>query len=198
MISSREDLRRYVDDDLRSVGRLTMPMFCRVRMPALFFVVLLRRTEYLKNTQRSPLSKIRYVLARWRLSRLAERLGFSIPLNVFGPGLSIAHTGTIVVNGHARVGSFCRIHPGVTIGAVRGLAPVIGDHVFLAPGSGVYGDVSIGDRSHIGPNVVVTNSVDEDSILFPARAEVRVSKRGPWLNEVTAAKATSVRKQDNK
>lgn len=43
--------------------------------------------------------------------------GFSIPVNSFGPGLSIAHGGTIVVNNTARIGKNCRIHEGVTIGA---------------------------------------------------------------------------------
>lgn len=40
---------------------------------------------------------------------LGEKLGFSIGLNVFGPGLSIAHYGCIVVNSGARIGTNCRI-----------------------------------------------------------------------------------------
>lgn len=40
-----------------------------------------------------------------------------IPINVFGIGLSIAHLGTIVVNGNAIVGEGCRIHVGAVIGA---------------------------------------------------------------------------------
>lgn len=185
MISSRGDLDNYIADDLRAAGRSSVPRFCRLRAPSLYFVLRLRKVEFLKNTiGRSPFSKLRYAMARVRLGLLSERLGFSIPLNVFGPGLSIAHTGTIVVNGNARVGSFCRIHPGVTIGATRGLAPRLGDDVFIAPGAGIYGDITVGHRAHIGPNVVVTADVADDTILLPVRAEARESRRGAWMRHL--------------
>lgn len=53
------------------------------------------------------------------ISILQKRLKYNtyIPLNVFGPGLSIAHFGSIIVNGNAKVGENCRIQDSVTIGA---------------------------------------------------------------------------------
>jgi serine O-acetyltransferase len=66
---------------------------------------------------------------RLRTKFLGERLGFTIPRNVFGPGLSIQHAGMIVVNNKARVGANCMLHHGVTIGEPNGKAPVIGDDV---------------------------------------------------------------------
>lgn len=57
-------------------------------------------------------------LYKRRLYKLGMKCGrFSIPVNYFGHGLSIAHGGTIIVNDIARVGKNCRIHEGVTIGA---------------------------------------------------------------------------------
>lgn len=62
----------------------------------------------------------------YRLHKMAVRLSFSIPINTFGEGLSIAHYGPIVVNDRARVGKNCRIHVGVNIGEGHGaLAPQI-------------------------------------------------------------------------
>lgn len=71
------------------------------------------------------------------------RLGFSIPINVFGPGFRINHYGLIVVNPKARVGAFCDIHQGVNIGEGFGKdeVPEIGDHVYIGPGAKIYGRI---------------------------------------------------------
>tara|TARA_B100000378_G_scaffold99850_2_gene79405 strand:- start:919 stop:1287 length:369 start_codon:yes stop_codon:yes gene_type:complete len=87
------------------------------------------------------------------------RTGISIPPGVFGPGLSIAHYGSIVVNDGARVGSFCRIHSGTNIGTYRGAAPSLGDYVYLGPGAVLYGGISIGDYVAVGANSVVGKDV---------------------------------------
>lgn len=183
MIDSKASLREYLDTDLRAAGLAAVPRLARLRYPALYFVRQLRRVEYLKNTKRTLLGQLQYAIFRYRLAKLSERLGFSIPLNVFGPGLSIAHVGTIVVNGGAQVGSFCRLHPGVTIGATRGLAPRIGDRVFLAPGAGVYGGIEVGDNCRVGPNVVVATSLPAGTMAYPS-----IPKLGevtlPWTQEL--------------
>lgn len=68
---------------------------------------------------------------------MSIRLGFTIPLNVFGPGLCIAHRGTIVVNKNAKVGKNCRIHACTNIGSnIDGVsAPQIGNNVYIGPGA---------------------------------------------------------------
>ena len=65
------------------------------------YEVLLRKNEYYKNCYKNLLLKPYVLFLEIRFRRLSRKLGFSIPLNVFGPGLSIAHYGTIVVNGKA-------------------------------------------------------------------------------------------------
>ena len=64
------------------------------------------------------------------------KMGWDIPINVFGPGLKINHFGLIVVNDNVRVGAFCDIHQGVNIGQQGDLAddvPTIGDNVWIVP-----------------------------------------------------------------
>ena len=112
-----------------------------------------------------------------RTKLLAERLGYTIPRNVFGPGLSIAHIGTITVNGRAVVGARCRIHQGVTIGSGRGY-PAIGDDVFLGPNSMVLG-AKVGDRVEVRPGAVVITDVPNDVHVagVPARILARRPRR---------------------
>lgn len=93
------------------------------------------------------------------------KLGYSIPLNVFGPGLSIAHHGTIVVAQEAHIGANCRIHEGVTIGATNGTSDAahIGNNVFIGTGAKIIGKVVVGDDVAIAANAVVVKDVLTDS-----------------------------------
>ena len=89
------------------------------------------------------------------------KLGFSIPINVFGPGLAIVHYGTIVVSAGSRIGKNCRIHEGVTIGATNGSskAAVIGDNVFIGTGAKIIGELRISSNVAIAANAVVVSDV---------------------------------------
>ncbi|PBC51101.1 hypothetical protein CJ179_10060 [Rhodococcus sp. ACS1] len=97
--------------------------------------------------------------------------GISIPPGVFGPGLSIPHYGSVIVNNKVRAGRFCRIHSGVNIGESRGFAPVLGDGVYFGPGAVAYGDIAIGDRSVVGANSVVNRSFGNDVVIAGAPAK---------------------------
>jgi serine O-acetyltransferase len=122
---------------------------------------MLRRLEYVTNCPRSSFQRI-FVAILFR--RLSRRLGFTIPINVFGPGLSIAHYGTIVVNHGSRVGSNCRLHVGVNIGTEAGKsaeAPTIGDNSYIGPGAKLFGKIEIGPNTAIGANAVVNRSFPE-------------------------------------
>ena len=143
MIQDKTDLKKYLEEDAKSLNWK--------------FQRLLRKTEYHFNNNH----KIRYLFLKVRLNALSTKLGFTIPLNVFGPGLSIAHRGTIVVNGHAKIGSNCRIHVCVNIGAsatCSTAAPTIGDNCYIGPGAKLYGDILLGEHVAIGANSVVNKS----------------------------------------
>jgi serine O-acetyltransferase len=112
------------------------------------------------------------------------RLGFSIPINVFGPGLSIAHRGTIVVNAGTRIGANCRLHVCVNIGAGAGSggkAPTLGDNCYIAPGAKIFGDVVIGPNTAIGANAVVNKSFPQGGVTIggvPAKVISNKSSQG--------------------
>lgn len=124
---------------------------------------LLRKQEYYLNCKKGFISSIVKFWLEYRRKKLGNRLGFSIPCNVFGPGLSIAHVGTIVVNSKARVGSNCRLHVCVNIGAAKDddNAPKIGNNVYFGPGVKMFGNITIGDNVSIGANAVVNKSFPE-------------------------------------
>lgn len=112
---------------------------------------------------------------------METRLGFSIPLNVFGSGLSIAHVGPIVVSPYARIGRNCRIHVGVNIGTRAGVpdeAPTIGDDVYIGPGAKLFGRIEVADRIAVGANAVVNKSFGEPGISIGGVPAKKISDKG--------------------
>ncbi len=146
--------------------------------PPLRFQRCLRLTEFYRNS--SVVGSRFLFYCHWtRLNRLRLKLGFTIPLGVFGPGLSISHFGTIVVNKHAVVGANCRIHPGVCIGGARGRAPKLGNNVYIGPGAKIFGDITIGDNVAIGANAVVNEDVPDGVTVAGSPARV-ISMKGSF------------------
>ncbi len=107
-------------------------------------------------------------------------LGFSIPINVFGPGLRIAHRGTIVINKNARTGDNCRIHACTNIGSNLDevSAPQIGNNMYIGPGAKIFGNVVIADNITIGANSVVNKSFCEKSISIAGIPAKKINIKG--------------------
>ena len=180
MIESRKEYLSYLEKD-----RLALVQ--ERRKPRLFsdevwkFERLLRKLEYYTNCRKSRLWKPALLLLKLRFRRLSIRLGFDIPCNVFGPGLSIAHYGTIIVNGAARIGENCRIHAGVNIGTKAGhtfLAPKIGENVYIGPGVKIFGPIQIASGIAIGANSVVNKSFPEPNISIAGVPARKISDKG--------------------
>ena len=112
----------------------------------------LRLAEYTANTHRW---NRHYYL--FRLLRIQTRYALSIPLNVMGEGFSIAHLGPVIINAGSTIGTNCRIHPGVCVGANGGKPPRIGNHVYLGPGAKVFGTIELADGVMVGANAVVNH-----------------------------------------
>jgi serine O-acetyltransferase len=98
----KKELRHYLAEDLQAHGITRWRWHDRFRFPVLHFQAELRKTEYVINTRKGRLGRSYASLLRYRLQRMGIKLGFTIPPNVFGPGLSIAHWGTIVINEDCR------------------------------------------------------------------------------------------------
>lgn len=173
MIKSKGDLKRYIEADLASRFGHGYKLTFSSRLAAHFlhkpwlFQIYLRRAEYYCGHRNRLVKVIWGNYWKFRAYRYGEKCGFSIPLNVFGPGLVLGHCGTIVVNGGAKVGSNARIQAGVNIGAfsrfdeswTEDSCPSIGDNVYIGPGAKIFGKIKIGDNVAIGANTVVSKSV---------------------------------------
>lgn len=108
-------------------------------------------------------------------------MGYFIPLNVFGPGLSISHYGSIVINPNSRIARNCRIHACVNIGTKAGFsdkAPKIGDNVYIGPGAKIFGDIVIADGIAIGANAVVNKSFLEPNVTIGGIPAKIISNKG--------------------
>lgn len=109
------------------------------------------------------------------------RLGFSIPINVFGPGVSIPHYGTIVINPNAKIGRNCRIHAGTNIGMHKGGAPIIGDNVYIGPGAILFGEIKVANNVSIGANTIVNTSITEENVIVGgALSSIVKHNSKPW------------------
>jgi serine O-acetyltransferase len=142
---------------------------------------LLRKAEYFHNCKPSFIFKPYKAYLSLRLNRLRPRLGFEIPLNVFGPGLHISHYGSIVVNGNARIGANCSLINLVNIGQKTErdeAAPTIGDNVFIGSGARVLGGITIADGTVIGANSVVTESIFEPHTTVAGAPARKISDCG--------------------
>lgn len=174
MILSKKDYLYYLKCDAIALHRdYEKPRFVHDNIWK--FQILMRKCEYYENCNKGIIDSVILKWLKFKYAILSQFLGFSIPLNVFGPGLCIEHYGPIVVNSHAKIGANCRIHEGTTIGA-NGLfsykAPKIGDNVYIATGAKIIGNIKIASGITIGANAVVTKDFLEENITIagvPAR-----------------------------
>jgi serine O-acetyltransferase len=177
MIRSYTEYREYLEADRIALRRGTQRLWFDEVWK---FQRLLRRVEYLMNCRKHQglFWRLVYTYHSIRLHEQAIRCGFDIPPNTFGPGLSIAHRGTIVVHPDARVGRNCRLHVGVVIGTRPGpfeLVPTIGDNCYIGPGSKIFGDIVIGPDTAIGANSVVNRSFTEGHMTIAGSPARKVS-----------------------
>jgi len=185
MIKTKKDLKYYLERD-------AVALYCDLKKrPKLFsdeiwkFQISLRKLEYYTNHYQN---KKYFHMGFWknkiRFKKLSLKLGFSIPINVFEEGLSIAHYGTIVVSSNSKIGKNCRIHEGVTIGATNGSdkAPILGDNVFIGSGAKLIGDIIIADDVAIGANAVVARSIEEGSATYAGVPAKKINQNNSHSN----------------
>jgi serine O-acetyltransferase len=171
MIESKEDYKYYLEADRIALGeKRKHPHLISIWESDVIwkFQRTLRKAEYLHNCKSSGIYKIYYKWVQYRLFRMQVKTEMGIPINVFGPGMSIAHLGPIVINGFAKVGKNCRIHPFTTIGidGRSGKVATVGDNVYLSNGCKLIGDIEIGNGIVVAAGAVVTKSFDEENAVL--------------------------------
>lgn len=136
--------------------------------PVWTFQKRMRKLEYYTNCKNYGINQLYIYYLKYRYRSISVKLNFSIPINVFGPGLSIVHYGTIIINFTSRIGANCRMHACVNIGASGGevQGPQLGDNVYIAPGAKIYGNISIPNNTAIGANAVVNKSFEKENTII--------------------------------
>ena len=179
MILSKDDLKAYLEAD-------KIALYRKKKKPGLvdfiwMFEISLRKYEYYTNCNKGLLWKpIRYYY-KVKNFILGIICGYEIPINCIDKGLSLPHKGTIIISSGARIGENCRIHVGVNIGTAPGcggVAPIIGDNVYIAPGVKMYGKIEIASGIMIGANAVVTKSFTEENICIAGVPAKKISNMG--------------------
>lgn len=193
MIQSKKDYIFYlkVDEIALKKQRGTVQYYRDYLLDDIWkFERLLRKREFYINCKKGIIYKPYSLYLYFKFQRLSTKLGFTIPPNVFGPGLSIAHKGTLIVNSNVKVGENCRIHTGVNIGTNAYSmedelrpdfvlpVPKIGNNVYIGPGVKIFGDIEIADNIAIGANSVVNKSFKEEGITIAGVPAKKVSNEG--------------------
>lgn len=173
MIKSKADYKYYLERDRIALNVKSNTLKSKVigiisPNPIYTFQKRMRKLEFYTNCQNKGLNKIYVAYLKYKFKKISIKLGFSIPINVFGPGLSIVHYGTIVINKATKVGANCRMHACVNIGASGGnpQAPHLGDNIYIAPGAKIYGDISIASNTAIGANAVVNKTFEKENTVI--------------------------------
>lgn len=183
MINSKVDYIKYLSHDRKALGIKTKSLEQKLLSyispnPIWTFQKNMRKLEYYNNCKNNAIYKLYIYYLKYKYKKISMKLGFSIPINIFGPGLSIVHYGTIVINSRAKVGSNCRMHACVNIGASGGEkgAPQIGDNVYIAPGAKIYGNIKIPNNTAIGANAVVNKSFEDEGILIAGNPAKKIKE----------------------
>ena len=174
MIQSKAELEAYLSLDMsfyhgyawrdRLIAALTRDPIYLINK----YVRFLRKEEYYCNVRQDLLGKLVFLYYFRRKNILGNKLGFKIPKNCFGPGLTIYHHGCIIVNESARIGAGCRLHGNNCIGnnGKSDAAPVAGDHLDLGFGAVIIGGIKLGNSICVGSNAVVTRSCEDDNVTL--------------------------------
>jgi serine O-acetyltransferase len=191
MIKNKEDYLYYLEADLASRKLTKWKPSMKYKYPELHYQRQLRKVEYLKTKKKKNwFYKLLYNYHERKLQKMGINLGYYIHPGNFGPGLKIAHYGSVIVNKRVRVGKNCTIHSAVGIGRHKNQVPTIGDNVYIGPGVKIYGGIKIGNNVMIGANSVVNKDVPDNVTVAGAPAKIisTNTSKGKIINGAGIAK----------
>jgi serine O-acetyltransferase len=119
-----------------------------------------------------------FLWKKWHMKFLAEMIMHSIrrrtgieihPGAQIGKNLFIDHGMGVVIGETTIIGNNVTLYHGVTLGGLSKehvkRHPTIGDNVIVGTGAKILGNITIGNNSKIGANVVVRESLPDNSII---------------------------------
>lgn len=170
------DIRRYQAYERRSA------IFHFLTQRSLWAIFQYRVANSIYNSKLPGLIRkpLLIIVSIWRII-IEITTGISIPHScIIGKGLYIGHPGNIIFNANARLGDYCNVSQGVTVGVSgrrgdRGV-PIIGNYVYMAANSVIVGKIVVGDRVVVGANSVVTRNVEPDTTVMGVPA-VKISNQ---------------------
>lgn len=177
MIKTKEDLRYYMEQDRLNLKQEKLK-------PSWYddvwkYEIILRKHEYYHNKEKKGLiGKLLLRHYERKHYKWSNKYTTSIPINVCGPGLSIAHFGGIYINSNSKIGKNLRIQTGVVIGGSSSTPNKfanIGDNVYIGTGAKVLGGVTIANCVAIGANAVVTKDILEESTTHAGVPSKKIS-----------------------
>ena len=177
MITNKKEKERILE-----IERKNYDIISKRKMLTLFLLsdhnyLLWKYNKYLRNTEYyyNIGNRILYQYYQRKKNKLGSKLGITMWHNVADEGLHIWHYGSVIVNGHAKLGKNCQLHGENCIGNKGDFdqaAPVLGDNVDVGVGAKIIGDVYIANNVKIGANAVVTKSCYREGAVLvgvPAR-----------------------------
>lgn len=90
MIKSKKDYRYYLERDRMALGKKYLKSRF-VEDEIWRFEIMMRKAKYYKNCSNNIIGKIYLRCLQYRYYKMRLKFVFSIPLNVFELGVSIAH-----------------------------------------------------------------------------------------------------------
>lgn len=159
----KKDLYRYTG---RSDSRAFLKQYFK-QGEGFRFSVWLRICYFSKRHKiaRFTVFPIAYVFFRHYKFKYGYDFSYDTPI---GPGLLIFHINGIVFRpekaGKNITVSQCTT-VGMTIHGGKKKYPVLGDNIYIAPGSKIIGGITIGDDVSIGANAVATKDVEDHAVV---------------------------------
>ncbi len=180
MIQSKEDLKFYINEDLKQFGD-NIPGFKdwllhNERWFIYRFKYELRHVEYLTNVKfkRRGVKKLILYWHYFLFKRLSWKMKYVILPNTCGPGLQLHHCGDFThVHQSVKIGKNCVITVGTVFGHRKGgdEAVIVGDNCYFGIGCKILGGVKIGNNVSVGAYAVVIDDIPDNAIVagIPAR-----------------------------
>lgn len=177
MIKTKKDLKYYLEQDRLNLKQIKLKPSWNDEIWK--YEIILRKHEYYHNKEKKGIiSKILLHHYARKHHKWTMKYTTSVPINVCGPGLSIAHFGALYVNHNSKIGKNLRIQSGVTIGGSSSTPdkyPILGDNVYIGTGAKILGGVTIANNVAIGANAVVVKDILEEGTTWAGVPAKKIS-----------------------